>query len=295
MASITEKVLLTKVWQPMLLFARNGSHRRVNLQRPRPPHYQRALLEALVKPKYPKPIENFLPLSRKCLKKEEAEIKAYRPDNPYENLLAEHLKQLFKESRLIAICHRNMFEKEEQFGINIRFKREGMILKNSSKHTLKIAIANTKYEPILQLFSLHQTIIFSAEPKVDLLLKILKKTPKLILMAGIVDGYFASVTHLNDYCRLQDLETARAELVSVLNLGAQRIFADLNQQQRLLVGQLDQHVAIHAGKSAPADSQQQNEGGNSAQADSHQQNEADGKSADSEKTDPTNEKPPSET
>ncbi|RZF45488.1 hypothetical protein LSTR_LSTR017516, partial [Laodelphax striatellus] len=108
-------------------------------------------------------------------------------------------------------------------------------------------------------------------------------------------GYFASVTHLNDYCRLQNLETARAELVSVLNLGAQRIFADLNQQQRLLVGQLDQHVAIHAGKSAPADSQQQNEGGNSAQADSHQQNEADGKSADSEKTDPTNEKPPSET
>ncbi|XP_039275371.1 39S ribosomal protein L10, mitochondrial isoform X2 [Nilaparvata lugens] len=218
-----------------------------------------------------------------------------------------------------------MFEKEEDLHTKIRFKREGMILKNSSKHLLKLAIGNSKYEPILQLFTFHQTIIFSPEPKVDVLFKLLKKTPKLILMAGIVDGYLASVKHLNDWCRLRDLETARSELVSVLNIGAQRIVADLSQQQRMLVGQLDQHVAINAdkasaegqqtgdhatqqseagdisvqtesqpneaGKSAETENQQTSEAGKPAQSESQQSEAEKTAQASSESTDPTNKTP----
>lgn len=57
-----------------------------------------------------------------------------------------------------------------------------MKIERHSKYTLERAFRNTRYEAILSLFVTHSAIIFSNEPKVDKLLKILKKTPEYVLM-----------------------------------------------------------------------------------------------------------------
>ncbi|XP_075212234.1 mitochondrial ribosomal protein L10 isoform X2 [Lycorma delicatula] len=254
MGSIGKGVLYGKTWQPLLQSVRYN--RRVNIQKPRPPHYIRARLEMLAKPIFPEPIEKLLPLSAKCKLKEEEEIRNFRIDNPYENLLAKELLQLYNDSRLIAICQKNPMIAEDQFNMIIRFKRNKMVIKYDGKHTTKLALKGTKFEPVLDLFTVHQCAIFCKEPNVKALLTNLKKTPQLILLAAIVDGYYANVNQIKEYARLEDISHARAQLVSVLNSAAQSIVSGLNHHQTALVSGLDQYLNLKEGDSNISESKE---------------------------------------
>lgn len=51
---------------------------RINVQKPRPPHYERQKIEALVRPKYFQKGEReswFLPIANQCLKQEEVALR----------------------------------------------------------------------------------------------------------------------------------------------------------------------------------------------------------------------------
>lgn len=241
MCTIFDKVVLCgKTWQPLIQTLRYN--RRVNIQRPRPPHYERARIEVLCKPIYAKPLEKYLPNSQKCKKTEEEAIRKFRIDNPFENILARQFLELYNGSRLIAICHKNVISAEDRFNMFIRFKRDGMTIKEHGKHLQHLALKGTKYESVLHLVEVHQVTIFCKEPKVEELLKNLKKTPQIILLAAIIDGYFANVAQVDQYAKLKDISHARAQLVSVLNSAAQSIVTGLNQHQTMLVAGLDQYV-----------------------------------------------------
>ncbi|CAG2064760.1 unnamed protein product [Timema podura] len=57
-----------------------------------------------------------------------------------------------------------------------------MHLKIYGRNTLKMAVENTRYEVVLKLFESHNLVVFSAEPQVGKLLKLLKKIPQLTLL-----------------------------------------------------------------------------------------------------------------
>lgn len=60
-----------------------------------------------------------------------------------------------------------------------------MDIQKYSKYTAKLALENTRFEAVLQLFVAHNVIVFCDEPKVEALLKILKKIPQYILMGKL--------------------------------------------------------------------------------------------------------------
>ncbi|KAL1124283.1 hypothetical protein AAG570_002052, partial [Ranatra chinensis] len=91
--------------------------RRVNVQRPRAPHYERAMFLALVNPTLPPPETLQLPPSLTCKKKQEEEEKYFRPDNPYERLLAKDVLDYFNQSKMIAFCHTNPISGEDKFQV----------------------------------------------------------------------------------------------------------------------------------------------------------------------------------
>nr|CAD7458907.1 unnamed protein product [Timema tahoe] len=136
-------------------------------------------------------------------------------------------------------------------GAYVALKKQDMHLKIYGRSTLKMAVENTRYEVVLKLFESHNLVVFSAEPQVGKLLKLLKKIPQLALLAGIVDGQFLSKNELVRYSALPDLQTSRAGLVTVLNSMPAQIVHNLNHHQQTLVGHLQQHLEIqqkpHAG------------------------------------------------
>lgn len=61
-------------------------------------------------------------------------------------------------------------------------KKQNMYLKQYGKKTVRMALKETKYEPVLTLFSSRNFMVFSQEPQVAKLLKLNRKMPQLILM-----------------------------------------------------------------------------------------------------------------
>nr|CAD7568407.1 unnamed protein product [Timema californicum] len=203
---VFNKGFLERKWQPFLQTVRFRN--RINIQRPRAPHYIRA------------------------------------KENPFERLLAREILKWFNRSQMVAFFHRNPWTAEDQFKAYVALKKQDMHLKIYGRSTLKMAVENTRYEIVLKLFESHNLLVFSAEPQVGKLLKLLKKIPQLTLLAGIVDGQFLSKKELVRYSALPDLQTSRAGLVTVINSMPAQIVQNLNHHQQTLVRHLQQHLEI---------------------------------------------------
>ncbi|KAK9510211.1 hypothetical protein O3M35_005044 [Rhynocoris fuscipes] len=231
--------MLRVKWSPAFCAQR---FKRINVQRPKAPHFERAKYLALLRPQFKEDPSEYLPPSLKCRKKQELEKNTVREENPFEKILAKEMFDLFEKSKLVAFLHRNPILGEDEFQAKIKFKRENMDIRVYSRHTAKLAFEGTRYEPVLKLFVTHNSLVLSDEPNVAKLMQILKKIPQYILLAAIVDNRLLSVSQLETYVRLKDLTTARAQFAAVLNNAAQNVVMRLNQQQTTLITRLQQIV-----------------------------------------------------
>jgi len=220
---------------------------RVNIQKPLPPHYRRAKIEYLTRPKYFEKGEKeqwFLPLESQCLKEEELRRKQAPKDeeNLYEKLLAKDLKNWFENSKLIAFFHANPIQFDDRFEAEVRLRKENMYLKKYGKHTVNLALEGTPYISVMPLFVSHTEMVFCSEPKVDKLLKICKKMRYHCLLAAIVEGQLLSVSQLTALSQVRDLATARAQLVAVLNAAQSQMVNGLTFHQQRIVTGLQQYA-----------------------------------------------------
>ncbi|CAH1388401.1 unnamed protein product [Nezara viridula] len=231
---IVKEGLLGVKWIPRLESLR---YRRVNVQRPRPPHYIRAKYEALVKPIY-KYDTIFKPPPVKCMKNEELAVRKVEIDNPLERIIAKELYEKMESSKFIGFLHVNPISGEDKFQARVLLFREKTSIEIFSKKTVDKAVRGTIYENILPLFVTETAIIFSEEVHVDKILKVLRKIPQYVLMAGIIDKRLLSVSQLKQYAELKDITTARAGLVSLLNSFGQQIVNNITAHPRNLATQL---------------------------------------------------------
>lgn len=102
--------------------------------------------------------------------------------NPYEEILAKECLNWFKHSRVVAFLHLNPIKSTQKFPVVQDLKIEHFHIRRYGKKVIQKALVGTAYEPCLSLYVSHNEIIFSEQNKVDVLLKILKKAPQLILL-----------------------------------------------------------------------------------------------------------------
>ncbi|XP_014278958.1 large ribosomal subunit protein uL10m [Halyomorpha halys] len=231
---IFKEGLLGVKWIPRFESVR---FRRVNVQRPRPPHYLRAKYEALVKPIY-KEDTSYLPPTVKCMKNQELEKNTIDIINPLERIIAKELYQKLESSKFVGFLHVNPICGEDEFQARVLLFRERVSIDKFSKKVVDKAVRGTIYESILPLFITHTAIIFSEELHVDKILKVLRKIPQYVLMAGIVDNRLLNVSQLKTYAELKNITTARAGLVSLLNSFGQQIVNNITAHPRNLATQL---------------------------------------------------------
>lgn len=213
---------------------------KINIQRPRAPHYDRALFNAVTEPVVPQPTITQECYQKRLEKKFVGETE--KTINPYDAIIAKEVVNWLDHSKLVAIFHINSISSDDMFNVTVAFHKENMHLKAYGKKIMQKAMIGSRYESLLPLFSAKNCIVFSEEAKIGQLLKIVKKTPQLILLAGVVEARLLSKNEMVNLSKLPNLTTARAQFVGVLNSVGAGLVGNLQSHQSNLCNLLDVHA-----------------------------------------------------
>lgn len=152
---------------------------KINIQRPRQPHYVRAKYLQFTQPFFEKKNATLLPVCRKSEESVKEEV-----DNPFQNIIARELRDLLGRSRLVGFFHMNPILEERHFKAYVAFKKSNMHYKNYGKKTVQIAVTGTKFETVLDFYCSRNMIVCSPEPDIKKMVSIAKKFPHLVLLGN---------------------------------------------------------------------------------------------------------------
>lgn len=217
---------------------------KINIQNPRPPFYTRKLFNAVTEPVYPRKTAIDLCHEKHALKQLEKEHGEKNVLHPYENILARDLFGFFNEAQMVLICHKNSMDAFEYFNFKVAMHRQNVKTKIYNRKIIKAALQDTKFHAMLPLLTQihHNCMLFSDEWNINAVLKVLKKQPKMILLAGSLGDRFMSRSELENYAKLPDLTTMRAHFVATLNSVGGQLTNHLQAHQSNFVYMLDAHA-----------------------------------------------------
>lgn len=203
---------------------------KINIQRPKQPHYERALFNAVTAPRYPEPSKTLT-----CFEKRTRNVE----ENPYNDIIAREVRNWLEHSKMVAVYHLNSINSDDFFDIRVQLHKQNMQLKMYGAKIIRKAVENTRYEAILSIFESQQCIVFSPEKKVFQLLKTTRKVPQMILLAGIVDDTLLSRNEFMNYAQMPNLQSVQSELVHTLNNAGSNLVRNLEAHQNSFVNVLD--------------------------------------------------------
>ncbi|XP_065355782.1 large ribosomal subunit protein uL10m [Calliphora vicina] len=227
------QIIRTELFQqikcsPLLQFQRYRG--KINIQRPKQPHYERARVIAVTTPRYPEP-----PKTSTCFEKRTRNV----VENPYNDIIAREVRNWLDHSKMVAIFHLNSIKSDDFFDVRVQLHKQNMQLKMYGTKIMRKAVEDSRFEAILPLFESQQCIVFSPEQKVSQLLRVTRKMPQMLLLAGIVDNTLLSRNEFMNYAQLPGLQSAQAELVHTLNTAASTLVQNLEAHQNNFVNVLD--------------------------------------------------------
>ncbi|KAK7601986.1 hypothetical protein V9T40_009427 [Parthenolecanium corni] len=189
-------------------------------RKPRPIHFPGQLIATVVKPKLPPRFDKHFPLHLKCRKPLVAAAHKIKQDNPYETILANEIKDVVMKSKMLLIIHRNPSTNHLLHRATLAFKRENMTFMRNSRTTFELALSDTKYSPILDLFRFHTLLLAGPKPDVYTAYNLLEKMPYFVVLAGVIEDKFVDRQTLDEFGKIPDLNAARAQLAHTLNTPA---------------------------------------------------------------------------
>ncbi|XP_017856989.1 PREDICTED: 39S ribosomal protein L10, mitochondrial [Drosophila arizonae] len=226
---------LTSARGPLLQFMRFRG--KINIQRPKQPHYERARVVAVTQPKYPE-----APKALTCFQSR-ADRTGAQVENPYNAIIAREVRNWLDHSKLVAIFHLNSITSDEIFRVRVQLYKQNLHLKAYGRKIIAQAVAGSQYEAILPLFHSNHCIVFSPDQqRVGALLRITRKVPQMVLLGGIVEQKLLSRNELVDFAQMPGLQAAQAQLVQTLNMAASNVVQQLQAHQCNLIKVLDVHA-----------------------------------------------------
>ncbi|XP_016979377.1 39S ribosomal protein L10, mitochondrial [Drosophila rhopaloa] len=243
--SLIQKILpLAKSSTPALQSVRFKG--KINIQRPKEPHYERARVVAVTQPKYPEP-----PKAKSCFKTR-AERTQQQIENPYNEIIAREVRNWLDHSRLVAVFHLNSITSDEIFRVRVQLHKQNLHLKSYGRKIISQAVAATRYEAILPLFHSNHCIVFSPDQQtIGSLLRITRKVPQMVLLGGVVEDTLLSRNELMAYAQLPGLQAVQAQLVQTLNQAAGHLVQQMQAHQQSFVQVLDVHAKGEVKETTP--------------------------------------------
>lgn len=197
---------------------------------------------AVTKPVYPK--TTAVDLCRK--QREEQQIAKLNPEqpHPYKQVLARYTFNKFDNAEMILLCHTNSLTQLEFFNFKVELHRK--YIKSSNPFTynreiLRMALTNTRFEPMLPVLcdSVHSCLVFSKQWNVADVLKITKRTPKILVLCGVLGDRFLQRSELEHVATLPDKETILAQFAATLDSVGNQLVNNLQSHQSNLCQLLD--------------------------------------------------------
>ncbi|XP_036328571.1 39S ribosomal protein L10, mitochondrial-like isoform X1 [Rhagoletis pomonella] len=244
MSQLFRQVALLSCRTPITLSQRFRG--KINIQRPRAPHYERAKVIAVAQslPTLEEPKKQITCFQRR---QREADV-----ENPYVAVIAREVRNWLEHSRLIGFYHLNSIKQDDLFEVRVKLHKQNMHLKSYGKQIVHKAVEGTRFEAILPLFESKNCIVFSTEQRVGQLLRITRRVPQMILLAGIVDERLLSRNEFMAYAQLPGLQAAQGELVQILNMAASNVVRQLETHQKNFVNVLDVYAKGEPETTKPA-------------------------------------------
>ncbi|KAK0092918.1 hypothetical protein PV326_000325 [Microctonus aethiopoides] len=215
---------------------------KINVTKPRKPHYIRGVFNEFTTPFYaptrePKPLWELcdnvnpkIPVVKSCNKE----------PNQYEMIIARECLNWFKTSRMVAFLHENSIKAEDRRDVEVDLRYGNMYLKWFGPVIFRTALTGTIYEAAMPLLCSKGALVFSPEPNIKELRKILRTAPQFVLMAGILDSTLLNVNDFLKYGEM-DITEARGGLVQTLQTAAGgNLCRQLTHHQSTFVSRLDQ-------------------------------------------------------
>ena len=141
---------------------------------------------------------------------------------------AELIKKLnltFNNAGVVVVTHQSGLTVEESTDLRVRMREVGARYQVAKNRIVKLALKDTKYENITDLFSGPTAIAVSEDPvsAPKTIFKFAKDNDKLSIIGGGLDGKTLSVDEVKQLALLPSLDELRGKLVGLIKSPSQKL------------------------------------------------------------------------
>jgi large subunit ribosomal protein L10 len=139
--------------------------------------------------------------------------------------LVSSFRQVFQNSTLVVVTHYTGMTVGEMTDLRGRMRKGGANYKVTKNRLTRIALEDTNFKPLADLFSGPTGIAFSTDPvaAAKVAVAYAKDNEKLVILGGAYNGQLLDVKGVQTLAELPSLDELRARLVGMISTPATRI------------------------------------------------------------------------
>ena len=139
--------------------------------------------------------------------------------------LIKKLNSTFNDAGVVVVTHQSGLTVEESTDLRVKMREVGAKYQVAKNRIVKLALKDTKYENIIDLFSGPTAIAVSEDPvsAPKIIFKFAKENDKLSIIGGGLDGKTLSVDEVKQLASLPSLDELRGKLVGLIKSPSQKL------------------------------------------------------------------------
>jgi large subunit ribosomal protein L10 len=146
-------------------------------------------------------------------------------DRTEKEALVSSFRQVFQSSALVVVTHYSGMTVGEMTDLRGRMRKAGANFKVTKNRLTRIALEDTNFKSLADLFTGPTGIAFSADPvaAAKVAVSYAKDNEKLVILGGAFNGQLLDVKGVQTLAELPSLDELRARLVGMIQTPATRI------------------------------------------------------------------------
>ena len=139
--------------------------------------------------------------------------------------LIKKLNSTFNNAGVVVVTHQSGLTVEESTDLRVKMREVGARYQVAKNRIVKLALKDTKYENIIDLFSGPTAIAVSEDPvsAPKIIFKFAKENDKLSIIGAGLDGKTLSVDEVKQLALLPSLDELRGKLVGLIKSPSQKL------------------------------------------------------------------------
>ena len=139
--------------------------------------------------------------------------------------LIKKLNSTFNNAGVVVVTHQSGLSVEESTDLRVKMREVGAKYQVAKNRIVKLALKDTKYENIIDLFSGPTAIAVSEDPvsAPKIIFKFAKENDKLSIVGAGLDGKTLSVDEVKQLASLPSLDELRGKLVGLIKSPSQKL------------------------------------------------------------------------